>query len=286
MGGSAVSGQPEVAAARRRPVPHPLAFLVEGWRHRTLIRRLTHRRIQSQYRGSALGMAWSVVQPLLSLGIYTFVFSMIFRARWSTEARGEVALLVFAGLIVFSLFARPVAAAPELVLSHRTYVKQVVFPVEVLAWVSVLAALFEFLVAGGVLLAIQCITVGPPAPGALAMAPLLLVPLLLLTLGAVWLLASLGVFLRDISQVVGLLTTALLFLSPIFYPASFIPDPYAAWSAWNPIAVLVEAFRAALFGGAPPDPRALAWVAGLSWLTAWLGHAWFVRTRPGFADVL
>jgi len=270
---------------RHAPLPHPLAFLTSGWRHRSLIRRLTLRRIQSSYRGSALGIAWAVLHPLLLLGVYTFVFSVLFRARWETQSRAEVALLVFAGLIVYSLFARPVNSAPDLMLSHRTYIKQIVFPVEVLAWVSVLAALFDLLVGWGLLLVFLVLAVGPPAPESAAVL-LYLVPLVLLTLGCVWLLSSLGVFLRDISQSVGLFTTALLFLSPIFYPVSRIPEPYASWYAWNPLAVLVEGTRASFFEGTLPNLSSLAGVSVLGWTVAWLGFAWFQRTKRSFADIL
>jgi lipopolysaccharide transport system permease protein len=266
-------------------LPHPLAFLAVAWTHRALIRRLGWRRIQSGYRGSMLGGTWSVLHPLLLLGVYTFVFSVLFQSRWETDSRGEVALMVFAGLVVYSFFARTVNAAPDLMLAHRTYIKQVVFPVEVLAWVSVMAALFDLLIGLALLFVFHLLTLGAPPAGSLAVV-LYVVPLVLLTLGSVWLLSSLGVFLRDISQSVGLFTTALLFLSPIFYPLSRIPEPYATWYTWNPLTVLVEGTRASLFQGSVPDAAALAAVGVLSWGVAWLGFAWFVRTQRSFADVL
>ena len=135
------------------------------------------------------------------------------------------------------------------------------------------------------LLTFLVLAVGPPAPESAAVL-LYLVPLVLLTLGCVWLLSSLGVFLRDISQSVGLFTTALLFLSPIFYPVSRIPEPYASWYAWNPLAVLVEGTRASFFEGALPDPASLVGVSVLGWAVAWLGFAWFQRTKRSFADIL
>lgn len=272
---------------RREPLYHPLAFLLAGWKHRSLIRRLAARKIQSQYRGSVLGLLWAVLHPLLMLSVYTFVFSVILRARWilSSGSNAQYALYVFSGMIVFTVFAKCVNEAPTLVASHQTYIKQVVFPAEVLAWVSVMASLFDFLVSSILLMGFYLLMLGPPPLTALLL-PLVLCPALLLTLGAVWLLASLGVFLKDIAQVVGVSTTALLFLSPVFYPVTGIPDTLRPYYYLNPFVGILEMLRGSLFHGTPPDWSLLGVLTGAAWLSAWLGYSWFIKTKGSFADVL
>jgi len=264
---------------------NPLAFVDSGWRNRSLILRLTARKIEARYRGSVLGVLWGLLNPLMMLGLYTFVFSVVFRARWAASGRNEVALLIFAGLLLYTVFAKCVNEAPSLVVNHRTYIKQVVFPAEILVWVIVLTALFDFAIGFGGLGAFWVAGLGVP-PATWLLLPLMLMPVVLLALGTTWLLSSLGVFLRDIEQVVGTFTTALLFLSPIFYPASRVPEELRSLYEWNPFALLVEMFREAVFSGFPPDWARWAVVAGVSWLTAWLGYAWFMTTKRSFADVL
>lgn len=265
----------------------PLAMADSVWRHRDLIATLVRREVVGRYRGSLLGVLWSFVLPGLMLLVYTFVFGVVFKARWQGggDSMAEFALLVFAGLIVFNWFAECVSRAPGLILAHRNYVTKVVFPLEVLAWVACGAAAFHALVSFAVwLLAYGCL-IGWPHPVTLLL-PLVLAPVALLILGVCWLLAALGVYLRDVAQFVGVATTVLLFLSPVFYPASALPAAYRPWLALNPLTPAIEQARALLFSHRLPD--ALSWGAYLSGcaLFAWLGFVWFQRTRRGFADVL
>src|SRR5690606_13859966 len=175
--------------------------------------------------------------------------------------------------------------APGLLIANQTYIRQVRFPIEVLPWVSVVAALFNFGVNLSLLVGYELLIRRSPS-WSLLWAPALVAPLLLLTLGASWLLSSVGVFLRDLAQVAGVVTTALLFLSPIFYPASRIPDSLRPFYDLNPLVPLVEAFRAALFGGTLPDPTPLIVVSVLAFAFAWLGYLAFMKAKSGFADVL
>lgn len=266
---------------------HPLSFLHAGWRHRTLIRRLAWRKVEARYRGSTLGLVWSLAHPLMMLLIYTFVFSVVFRARWNVpEAEeGHFSLFLFSGLIIYALFAESVNEAPGLMVRNQTFIKQIVFPTEVLAWVSLLASLFNFAVSFLLLLGLHFVLAGPPPISALQL-PLILLPLLLGTLGIVWLLASLGVYLRDVDQVVGLFTTALLFLSPIFYPASRIPEAFQPFYGLNPMARILEMSKASLFYSMSPNWAGLLSLTLGAWLVAWFGYAWFMKTKTGFADVL
>ena len=260
---------------------------ISAWRHRGLILSLIRRDVLGRYRGSVIGVLWSFLNPLFMLAVYTFVFSVVFGARWGggTQSKVDFALILFAGLLVFNLFAECVTRAPTIVLANTNYVKKMVFPLEILPWVLLGSALFHAAASLGVWFLGYVVLRGAPPLTALAL-PAVLVPLLLLVLGLAWLLASLGVYVRDISQIVGILTTTLMFLTPIFYPAEALPDPYRAFLIANPIAAIVEQTRDVLYWGRLPDPMALMVNLSVSVGIAWLGFAWFQKTRRGFADVL
>jgi len=279
-----------VAPARTGSARFPAtpAALVGGlWRQRQLIGELTRREVLGRYRGSALGIVWSLFHPLLTLAIFTFVFGTVFRTRWSGEVTGgaDFALVLFPGMIVHALLAECLTRAPVLVTSVPNYVKKVVFPLEVLPVVAVAAAVFHALVSLLVLLLVFLAVKGTMHPSALAL-PFILVPFLVLTLGCAWFLAALGVYLRDVAQVMGVVTVALMFLSPVFYPASAVPVAYRGLLAWNPITVPVEQLRASLIFGQWPDWGQLAVYAAVAVAVALFGFWWFQRSRKGFADVL
>lgn len=277
-----------LAGDRRAPrfvLPAVLAPVTVAWRNRSLLARLTRREIEARYRGSMLGLAWAVATPLLTLAAYTFVFSIVLKVRWGSVDRGQFALILFAGLLTYGIFSECVNRAPGLILQHHSYVKKFVFPLEILPWVALLGALFNAVVGSAVLLAGYLIVNGSPPLAGLLVPPLLL-PLCLLTLGIAWLLASMGVFLRDLGQVVPVLTMVLLFLSPVFFPLSAVPEPHRTLMTFNPVTVAVESVRAVLFFGESPDWRQWSVSLALSSLVCWLGFAWFVNTRKGFADVL
>jgi lipopolysaccharide transport system permease protein len=265
----------------------PSSFLVAGWTHRALILQLSRRRIASRYRGSLLGGLWAVIHPLMMLCVYTFVFSFVLRARGSfaSESEAHFALFVFSGMIIYTIFSEAVNDAPSLVLSNRNYIKHLLFPVEVLSWVSVVSGLFGFAVSLVILLGFSTVMNGPPPLSALLL-PLLVLPVVLFSLGLSWFLSSLGTFLQDLSQATNVATTALFFLSPIFYPLSAIPEPIRRYSYLNPFAVTLESARGVLFEGTPPDWPALAALTLASFIVAWLGYVWFMRTKGAFADVL
>jgi lipopolysaccharide transport system permease protein len=257
------------------------------WKNRGLIKALVAREIIGRYRGSVMGILWSFFLPVLMLAVYTFVFSVIFKARWNTgsDSKTEFALILFAGLLVFNFFSECVNRAPGLILANTSYVKKVVFPLEILPVVTLCAALFHCGIASLVWLLFYLIFFGAPPLTALLF-PVVLLPLLFLTVGISWLLASLGVFLRDVAQVVGVATTLLLFLSPIFYPVSMLPESFQKVLLLNPLALIIEQTRGVLiFGKMPHWGMYFASLAG-SIVVAWLGYAWFQKTRKGFADVL
>jgi len=257
------------------------------WRHRRLALTLIRSDVAGRYRGSMLGLAWSFFHPVFMLLVYTFVFSVVFKARWSggSESKAEFAIVLFAGLLVFGLFSECVNKAPGLILGNASYVKKVLFPLEILPWITFGSALFHMLVGLLVWLIFYVLLLGVP-PLTAVLLPIVLLPVVLLTLGCSWFLASLGVFVRDVSQIVSVLTATLMFMSPIFYPVSVLPEAYQPLLLMNPLTPAVEQVRDVLVWGRMPD-----WtVFGVSFVAAvivcWLGFAWFQRTRKGFADVM
>lgn len=265
----------------------PREMLASIWRNRFLIKTTTIREIQGRYRGSSMGIIWSLINPLFMLTVYTFVFSEIFKARWhgGSASKGEFALVLFAGLIVFNLFSECLNKAPHLILSNVNYVKKVVYPLEILPIVSLGSALFHMVISLFVWLVAYCIFFGIPHLTILYF-PLVLMPLMIIALGISWILASLGVFLRDINQFITLFTTALMFLSPVFYSADILPPEFRQLMYLNPLTTVIEQTRNTLYWGKHPDFTVLGiyWVS--AFIIAWIGFVWFQKTRKGFADVL
>ncbi|MCL2296664.1 MAG: ABC transporter permease [Proteobacteria bacterium] len=257
------------------------------WKNRGLIKALVGREVIGRYRGSMMGVLWSFFLPVMMLAVYTFVFSVIFKARWDTgsDSKTEFALILFAGLLVFNFFSECVNRAPGLILANTSYVKKVVFPLEILPVVTLGAALFHCGVGLSVWFLFYMIFFGVPPLTALLF-PVVLLPLLFLTAGVSWLLASLGVFLRDVAQVVGVVTTMLLFLSPIFYPISALPEEFRTVLVFNPLAHIIEQTRGVLIFGRMPNWNLYGVSLIGSLVVAWLGYLWFQKTRKGFADVL
>lgn len=257
------------------------------WRNRSLIKALVQRDVAGRYRGSIMGVLWSFFNPVFMLTVYSFVFGFVFKARWSaaSESKTEFALVLFAGLIIFNLFADCINKAPSLIVSNVNYVKKVVFPLEVLPWVAMGSALFHALISFIVWIIAYIVLFGVPH-FTIFFVPMVMLPLLFFIMGLVWILASLGVYLRDISQFIGLATTGLMFLSPVFYPATSLPEQYRHLLLLNPLTPVIEQARDVLFWGRAPDMSLLAIYLIFSLLVAWLGFAWFQKTRKGFADVL
>jgi lipopolysaccharide transport system permease protein len=257
------------------------------WRNRKLIKTLVRREVVGRYRGSIMGMMWSFLNPVLMLAVYTFVFSVVFKARWSvgSDSKTEFALVLFAGLLVFNLFAECVNRSPTLILSNTNYVKKVVFPLEILPWVTLGTALFHMSISFIVWLIFYVIFFGQPQITVLLL-PLILLPLILITMGLSWMLASLGVYLRDVSQIIGIMITTLMFLSPIFYPLSSLPVQYQRILYLNPLTPTIEQAREALIWGHAPDFMNLGLYTLVGAIITWVGFAWFQKTRKGFADVL
>ena len=265
----------------------PREMVASLWRNRELVVSLVKREVQSRYKGSVLGLFWSFVQPVFMLAIYTFVFSVIFKARWNagSDSKTEFALVLFAGLMVFNVFAECIGRAPGIILANTNYVKKVVFPLEILPWVTLGAALFQAFVSLSVWLLFYSLIFGLPHATAWLL-PLVVIPIVFITIGISWILASLGVYLRDVGQFVGIIITVLMFLSPIFYPVSSLPVKYRYLLQFNPLTPAIEAVRGVLCWGNMPNIEMYCIYLTISVIFSWLGFAWFQKTRKGFADVL
>jgi lipopolysaccharide transport system permease protein len=258
------------------------------FKYRDLVWQMTKRDVVGRYRGSAMGVLWSFFHPVLMLGVYTFVFSGVFKARWTagpSESHVQFAVVLFAGMLVHSLFAECVNRAPMLVLGHPNFVKKVVFPLEVLPWVAVGSALFHAGAGLAVLLGFALVGSHTLSP-TIVYFPFVLAPLVICTLGIVWFLAATGVYLRDLSQAIGVVTTALLFLSPVFYATSSLNEPYRTILRLNPLTFIIEQARDVLIWNRGPNWLGLVAYLLVSLVVARLGFWWFQKTRRGFADVL
>ena len=267
--------------------PTSLTLLAKSlWRNRQLIAQMTKREVVGRYKGSAMGLAWSFFNPVFMLVVYTFVFSAIFKSRWvGDESRTLFALVLFVGMIVLSLFSEVVNRAPSLILSNVNYVKKVVFPIEILPVIAMGAALFHSLISLVVLL-VAFVLFNGYLHWTVIFAPLIFFPLVIVTLGLAWMLAALGVFLRDVGQTIGIITTVLMFLSPVFYPVTAVPEKFRLFIMVNPLTFIIEQARDVLIWGHLPNWVGLGIYTVAATVVAWAGYALFQKTRKGFADVL
>lgn len=266
----------------------PREMIASLWRNKRLISNLVRREVVGRYKGSMLGVFWSLITPVFMLAVYTFVFSFVFRARWGDggeSSRTEFALVLFAGLIVFNFFAECINRAPSLVLANMNYVKKVVFPLEVLPWVLMGSALFHFAVSFCVWLMAYMLIVGVPH-WTLILSPIIILPFIMFVMGISWALASLGVYLRDVGQIIGSVVQVLMFMTPIFYPASALPERFRVLLLLNPITPPIEMMRGVMYWGQLPSLELWLLINVVSVVVAVMGFAWFQRTRKGFADVL
>ena len=273
---------------------NPIALASQIWRHRDLVRQLTWREVTGRYRSSLLGFGWSFITPLVTLSAYTFVFGLVFHARWpqasaNTTAAGgglgSFGLTLFAGLIAFTFFAECLTRAPGIITASPNYVKKVVFPLEVLPVSVVGSALFHAAISVIVLVIAHQVLQGVIDWTAVFL-PIVFVPLVLLALGTTWFFASVGVFFRDAVHTVVLVSQVLMFMTPVFYPIDAVPSRLRWILEMNPLTPLVENARRVTVQGQPPDWPSLALSFVVGSLVAIVGYAWFVSTKRAFADVI
>ncbi len=272
-----------------RVMLNPWAMLRNLWSHRELTVQLTKRDVLIRYREARLGLLWAVVAPLAMLAIYTFVFSVVFQARWGDrpdETRGEFALTLFCGMLLFNLFAEVVTRAPGMIVANPNFVKKVVFPLEVFVVAGLLSGLVRMSIGYGVWLVGWIAIEGAWPHATMALFPLVLLPVCLFTAGVAWVLASLGVFLRDVGPAVQLGVQLLFFATPIFYSMERVPPPFRRVLGLNPLSHAVEDVRRIMMAGAPPEWAWWGWSVMGGAVVLLLGYAFFIKSKRAFADVL
>lgn len=252
----------------------------------TLIFSFAKRELLGRYKGSALGIAWAVLTPVVMIAIFTFIFAGIFGARFNpNQSHWDYALYLFCGLLPWSMFQEAVQQSSTTIVANSNLVKRVVFPLETLPAAQVFAALGNQLFATVALL-IATVIIRQQLELTALWLPVLLIPQLLFALGAAWLIASLGVYLRDIAQGMTLLLMAWMYLTPIIYPESIVPDRFRTFIDLNPFTSLVRNYRRIFLDGIAPDWRGLAYFTTIAAIVFIFGYWWFARTRKGFADVI
>jgi len=265
-----------------------LQFVKSLLRHRQLLWRLSEREVAGRYRGSLLGWGWTLLNPLMMLAVYTFVFSTVFKARWpDLQQAGSFgfAINLFAGLIVFNLIAECIGKSPTLILSQPSYVTKVVFPLELLGATAVAAACFHACTSLAVLAVFELLATGT-IPATSLLLPLVWVPMILGCLGTCWLLSALGVYLRDLPQLVSVALSVLMFLSAVFYPVSSLPTAWQPVMTLNPIVAVIEQTRHVVVSGIKPNAVYIGLGIPLTLIWCELCFRIFQRARRGFADVL
>lgn len=262
----------------------PWRMVLDLLKRRQLIWQFTVREIQGRYRGSYLGVFWALVTPLLTLAVYTFVFGVAVKGPASHNPAGimDFALRLFSGLVAYSVFAECAAQAPSLISGNPNFVKKVVFPLEVLPVSVVGSALIHSLLSLSLILVSLLVTTHR-LHWTLVMLPLAYVPLIGFSLAAGWFLSSLGVFIRDIGNIVGVAVHLLFFMTPIAYPPESLPRIIVLL---NPFATIVDTFKRVVNFGQAPDWLPLGIVSAVSFVAALLGYMWFMKIKRAFADVI
>src|SRR5438105_297456 len=271
------------AQAARRSVWRPLWQLPGRF---DLVVSLTKRELAARYKGSVLGIVWALLTPVVMIAIFTFIFAGIFKAKFgASNSQWDYALYLFCGLLPWNAFQESLQLSSNTIVSHANLVKRVVFPLETLPVAQTLAALVNQLF-GTAVLVLASLLIHRDLHVTALLLPLLLVPQLIATLGAAWLLASIGVFVRDVVQGVTLALMAWMYLTPIIYPETLVPLRYRRFVNLNPFTPLVRNYRRLLLDGQAPDWRGLAYFAAFAVVSFFVGYWWFARTRKNFADVI
>jgi lipopolysaccharide transport system permease protein len=253
--------------------------------YRSLTSELSKREVLGRYRGANFGMLWSLFSPFLMLGVYTFAFGGLMRSRWPEGQHQSFALILFIGLIIHGFFSECIMRAPTLVVGNANYVKRVIFPLEILPWPMMLSALFHLITNFLVFLVLGAF-LNKSVPIQSFLFPVVIAPLVILAVGLSWLFAAIGVYFRDIMQVVNVISAALLFTSSAIMPLQAVPEKYRFVFLGNPLTFIIDQARNVALWGHWPDWSGLLLYTGISLVIAYLSYGFFRMTRRGFADVI
>lgn len=278
---------PEVSLVQNFPIGFS-AIVSSLLRNKELLRNLSYREIVGRYQGSILGVLWSLFTPVLMLIVYTFVFGYIFKSRWELNAgdsKISFALILFSGLLIFNLFADCLNRSPTLITGNVNYVKKVLFPLEILPVVTICGALFHCLVSFAVWIMAYFVLIGIPHWTVL-LSFLVIIPVVFFVLGCMWILAAVGVYIRDVGQIISIVLPIIMFMTPLFYPITALPKNLQTLMLLNPLTATVEVMRNLMYWGRLPSVN--FWLISyiVSMAAAWIGFAYFQKVRRGFADVL
>ena len=271
-----------------RAKPSPFDFVTELWRHRDLLWQFTQRNVELRHKGSHLGLIWSVLNPVLMLGLYVLVFGYIFGGNFGVipnETRVDYALGIFFGLTLFQFFAEVLGVSPLTIVGNPNFVKKVVFPLEILPAANVGSAVFHLLIGLGLVLLSQ-VCFGRGLSWGVLWLPVIIAPLVLVALGTAWLFSALGVFFRDLGQLMQFLTMALMYASAVFFSAAKIPPAIWVFLRFNPVLLAIELSRDAALWQRPLNYHHLAYLYAFGLIACFLGHLAFRKMKPAFADVL
>jgi lipopolysaccharide transport system permease protein len=256
------------------------------WRNRALIRTLVRRDVLSRYSGSFAGAFWALLNPLLLMLTYFFVFGLVLNSKFGNDpSRAGFALYFLAGMLPWLAFSEALGRAPTVMIEHRNFIKKLVFPVETLP-VNLVAAGLVTEAFGVLLFVLALLIIRHGLPASVLYLPALVAPQILLTAGICWFLSALGVFVRDLAQVNGFLLTVWFFITPICYPETALPGAAATLLRKNPMFILVRGYRAILLEGSAPDWSAIIGLTIVSVIVFLAGHAWFYKLRKSFADII
>ncbi len=275
-----ISAKPDSA----RQYANPITATKNLWAHRELIYQLIKREVLQKYKGSYLGVLWSFLTPLALLAVYTFVFSVILNVG-GRRGHLDYALTLFVGLVAFDVFSQSLSDAPRLIVSNRSYVTKVVFPLEILPLVKLGGALIDSLF-GMLIVLLGGILILQQLPWTIIFLPLMYLPLILLSLGVAWFMASLGVFIRDINNLLTVILRMLRFMTPIFYPITAVPESVRFLLYLNPLTHIINNFRRVLLFGQLPDWGWFLVLTAGTFVVCMLGYIWFMKSKKTFADVI
>ena len=263
------------------------APLLCAWQNYDLIVGFVRRDIQARFRDTVFGVFWAVAAPLVKLGVYTAIFGALIQPRWQNQVTDPhiVAFTYFSGLVFVEFFVECLNASANMVRDNTTYIKKVVFPVEILPWIAIGYATFRVFVGMTLVLIAYVGLVGLPPVDVLVI-PILFFLFALIVLGLMWILSAVAVYVRDVGHFVTAFLPIMMFISPVFFPLSAVPEPAATLMLINPLSFPLEQMRAALFGAGFHAWLEGAIYAAVAILVASLGYRFFLKVRPGFADVL
>lgn len=263
----------------------PMFALFKNW---NLLKRVTTQELATRYRESFLGPFWALLVPLAQLAVFTFIFGSVLKSRWPgvNHATLDFPLNLFCGIIIYTMLAETLTRSATIMVDNVTYIKRVVFPVEILPVSAVVVSAVNFLAAFILLVIFFAFSRLEIPLVAILMMPVILAPFFVMLAGLAWLIAATGVYLRDIRHAIGPVMSLMMFLSPVLFPIASIPEQYRIFIYLNPVAVPVEQMRLVLMQGGWPDFYVVGIYALISWVIAWGGHAWFSILRRGFADVV